>query len=1096
MSLNVSKSEIIFHSLEKLPLFSKLVKEINDNKNEIFVKTLSGSLASVFCHKLHELSQRQFFIITTDNEKAEDWYHDLKLFNDESDLSVIKEPKYSFRGKIENQSEQIDWLIEGLTKNLADINSLIVINQTLLNVRVPAPQGIIDKYISVKAEQSINFDDFTKGLMLNGFERKDYVASQGEIAIRGGIVDLFPIAWDNPIRIEFWGDQIESIREFDRISQRSIKEHKEVEFIGGLFGMDSNDDFTVFDYLAENCLIINDGIISEILDESVKEKYDSFQKLNINQFDKADFNFSSFLQPSFNISVKKLAHEIAKHNYSGFKIFVSADGKIHLDRIKELIERSINELTDNELEYTVDKNKLFNSIYWLSETFSSGFISNDLRIAVFTEHQIFDRTRVKDLGKAKKSKGITLKEIQDLRIGEYVVHEDKGIGLFEGFKTVQMGGSNQDCVKLKFAGDDVLYVSLNYINKISKYSANEDAKPVLSKLGSPEWAKKKAKAKGKLKDIARNLIVLYAKRKAIPGYAFPADDLWQKEFEASFIYEDTPDQARATSEIKVDMESSSPMDRLVCGDVGFGKTEVAIRAAFKAAQSGKQVAVLVPTTILAQQHYMSFKDRFHNYPVNVDVISRFRSPRQQKEIIENTKAGKIDILIGTHRILSKDIIFKDLGLLVVDEEHRFGVAAKEKLRALRASIDTLTLTATPIPRTLNFSLMGARDLSVMETPPRNRTPVMTQIVEWDNDFIASAIENEVKRGGQIFFVSDKVHDLDKISVDLQKLVPNLRIATAHGQLPPHQLETIMEGFIEGKFDILLATKIIESGIDIPNANTIFINRAQNFGLAELYQLRGRVGRTNKQAFCYLLIPTTYKLNNMAVRRLQAIEEFTELGSGLQLAMRDLEIRGAGNLLGAEQSGFIIDIGFELFQKILDEAVTELKNEEFADVFGIKEEDIKPKFSNEDIQIELDVDALFPTDFIPNETDRFIFYKKLYKVKDYKELNDIVNEIQDRYGKLPRPARNLIYAVKVRIAAIETGFVKIIIKSDKMICEFPPQDKNDYYEKAFPLVIDYVTDLPNVKLNQTKTKLLLEADIESKDQVIEILWKIKKTIEYV
>jgi transcription-repair coupling factor (superfamily II helicase) len=392
--------------------------------------------------------------------------------------------------------------------------------------------------------------------------------------------------------------------------------------------------------------------------------------------------------------------------------------------------------------------------------------------------------------------------------------------------------------------------------------------------------------------------------------------------------------------------------------------------------------------------------------------------------------------------------------------------------------------------------MGARDLSVMETPPRNRTPVMTQIVEWDNDFIASAIENEVKRGGQIFFVSDKVHDLDKISTDLQKLIPNLRIATAHGQLPPHKLETIMEGFIEGNFDILLATKIIESGIDIPNANTIFINRSQNFGLAELYQLRGRVGRTNKQAFCYLLIPSTHKLNSMAVRRLQSIEEFTELGSGLQLAMRDLEIRGAGNLLGAEQSGFIIDIGFELFQKILDEAVTELKNEEFADVFGIKEEDIKPKFSNEDIQIELDTDALFPTDFIPNETDRFIFYKKLYKVNAYKELNDIVNEIQDRFGKLPKQARNLVYAVKVRIAAIETGFVKIIIKADKMICEFPQTDKKDYYEKAFPLVIDYITDLPNVKLNQTKKKLLLEADIESRDQVIEILWKIKKTIEYI
>jgi len=580
------------------------------------------------------------------------------------------------------------------------------------------------------------------------------------------------------------------------------------------------------------------------------------------------------------------------------------------------------------------------------------------------------------------------------------------------------------------------------------------------------------------------------------GYAYPYDNLMQKEFEASFIYEDTPDQSRTTEEIKSDMESTAPMDRLVCGDVGFGKTEVAIRAAFKAVQSSKQVAVLVPTTILAQQHFMSFKDRFAKFPVNIEVISRFRNKMQQQTIVDNLSNGKLDILIGTHRLLSKDIKFKDLGLLVIDEEHRFGVSAKEKLRQIKENIDTLTLTATPIPRTLNFSLMGARDLSIMETPPRNRLPVTTEILEWNDESVIEIIELEINRGGQVFFVSDKVEDLDKIAKKLQDLVPQCKMTTAHGQMPPHELEKVMEGFIENKFQILLATKIIESGIDIPNANTIIINRAQNFGLAELYQLRGRVGRTNIQAYCYLIIPETYKLNGKALRRLQAIEEFTELGSGFQLSMRDLEIRGAGNLLGAEQSGFIIDIGFELFHKILDEAVYELKTDEFADIFSIPEKDKNESFRNDDVSIEIDKDALFPKDYIKNDTDRFTFYKRLYQLDNLNELKEIIRELEDRYGKLPSDAENLIFAVKLRIAALKTGFVRVAVNKNKLVCDFPPLDKKYYYDNAFPLIIDYISSLENVKFIQTKTKLTLEFALNAREDAIEFIWKINKTLELI
>ncbi len=1073
---------------EKLKISFSLDELIGKN-----IKFLSGSTKGLLVKKLNDLYKRNVVIIVPNNEVADEYYNDLSAMIGDEFITLIKELKYTFKSKVENQTDSLDWLIEGLTKNSNKEKSIIVINQNTIEFNLPNPKTVNSSRLIIKKDEEYKFDDFIKSLMLNGFERKEYVSYQGEISIRGGIVDLFPIGWDNPIRIDFWGNKIEAIREFETISQRSIKEYDKVEFISSLFSEEG--EFNFIDYFdKESIVIVDTEINNELLINEIERLQDNL--IYFNNLTKADIDYSTLNQPVFQASVKLTIEELVKYHKQKYDIYLTADNKIHLERLKEIIEKEISTIYEDD---SILDNYVFEDlrkkIKWLDLSISNGFIWNDFKIVLFTEHQIFERSRVINQKRSKSSKAITLRELQDLKIGDYIVHEDKGVALFDGFKTVEIGGSLQDTVKLRFAESDILYVNINYINKISKYSAQEGASPTLSKLGSSEWTRKKARTKTRLKDIARDLIKLYAKRKLAKGYAYPNDDVMQKEFEAAFIYEDTPDQSRTTEEIKTDMESISPMDRLVCGDVGFGKTEVAIRAAFKAVQSGKQVAVLVPTTILAQQHYMSFKDRFAKFPVIIDAISRFRTKAQQTQIVEKLKTGRIDILIGTHRILSKDIDFKDLGLLVIDEEHRFGVGAKEKLRQIKENIDTLTLTATPIPRTLNFSLMGARDLSVMETPPRNRLPVTTQILEWNDKDIIEAIENEVKRGGQVFFVSDKIDDLHKIGQKLQELFPNYKLATAHGQMPPTELEQIMEGFIENKFQILLATKIIESGIDIPNANTMIINRSQNFGLAELYQLRGRVGRTNKQAYCYLLIPETYKINNKALRRLQAIEEFTELGSGFQLSLRDLEIRGAGNLLGAEQSGFIIDIGFELFQKILDEAVYELKNEEFSDIFENKEPE-KPKYYNDDITIEIDKDALFPKEYIKNDTDRFTIYKKLYKVDNYNDLNDIVKELQDRYGKLPKEAQNLVFVVKLRIASLGSGFSKIYIKGKKLICDFPPSELKEYYNDVFPQIIDYIGSIDGVKLTQTKSKLILEYEMNKLEDAFEFLYKIKKTVELI
>lgn len=1084
----------LIEEFSKFRILKKLIDDIQD-RTKIEIKHIAGSFKSILASYLLLNLQKNILIVIADKLEADDIANDLAIIINENSIIKLTEPQKTVKNDLDKSQEHHGWLIEGLTRIISNNDPKIIItNPKAFNEKVPSPENLVKSKLLLKRGQNIKFDSLSQELLLNGFDKKEYVSVQGDIAIRGGIIDIYPVGWNNPLRLDFWGDELESIREFDTTSQRSIHEHDSVEFINSMYANSELGDVTVFDFLDPNTIIIK--IEPERLIESLPERINSFININVNSLAKTDFIFKTEPQTGFHGSVKSLSRELIENYLNGAEVFITADGTSNRKRLQELIYNSVEDIvTGNEDPSFNDINPeiLINSIHWNDVTFSQGFSIVESNIFIYTEHEVFDRVRSR-IGKKISKNKLTIDELNALRPGDYIVHEDKGIGRFEGFQTVKMGGSMQDCVRLRFANEAVLFVHLNYLHKISKYSAQEGVVPRLTKLGSAEWVRKKATTKRKLKDIARDLIKLYAKRKLEPGYRFPRDTAWQKEFEASFIYEDTPDQITTTEEVKKDMELDSPMDRLVCGDVGFGKTEIAIRAAFKAVQAGKQVAILVPTTILAQQHYMSFKDRLSRYPVKVDVISRFRKASEQKQILENTENGRIDILIGTHRILSKDIKFKNLGLLVIDEEHRFGVGAKEKLRQMRVSIDTLTLTATPIPRTLNFSLMGARDLSVIETPPKNRIPVFTEISEWNNDIVVDAVENEVKRGGQVFFVSDKVEDLEKIMSDMKMLLPQLKFGLAHGQMKPAELETVMENFISGKFDVLIATKIIESGIDIPNANTMIINRAQNFGLAELYQLRGRVGRANKQAYCYLMIPQAKQLSQKALRRLQAVEEFTDLGSGFKLAMRDMEIRGAGNLLGAEQSGFIIDIGFEMFHKILDEAVNELKDEEFSDLFGKKEEEIT--FINEEVAIEIDSDALLPQDYVSNGTERFNYYRKLYDVKSNEKLEEIKQELIDRFGKLPPEAENLIFVVKLRISAISTGFVRVSIKEGRMVCEFPNEDNTKYYQLAFPLLIDYIHELESAKLNQNKNKLFLEVNLNSKDHAVEVLWKFKKTLELV
>lgn len=1062
-----------------------LLKSIRDGDADISVRGLSGSFLSYVLTALCKEAHTQILYICAENEQAERVRDDLEFLLGSEQVTFFS-----------NDFTQV----ETLQRLAADGAPVVVSYGEAVLQSVPSPEVFQQKLIELHVSGTYRFDDLKKMLAENGLERKDFVEGHGDFAVRGGIVDVFPYIGDNPIRIEFFGDTVDSIREFDVLSQRSMKELSGVKIAPNLLGGDQSQEHTssqsraftediseskrdkslalIFNYLAQDAIIFLDE--PEVIRRELAERETGFWNADL-LFERSrnyrtvtcraldstatHVDFNAYPQPAFNSSTKALSDNAAKLSSEGYSVAIVCGAQDQAQRLKELLEEMSLDQSSSP-GYHIFVGSLHN-----------GFVFPEAKLALYTDHEIFGRYKRAGTRGIKRFKGFSLRELQAVRRGDYVVHVDYGIGRFAGLEKINIHGMEQECVKLIYQDDDALFVNLNYVNRLQKYSSKEGYIPTLSKLGTQEWERLKAKAKKRIKDIARDLIRLYARRKYEEGFAFTKDSHWQKELEASFIYEDTLDQATATREVKQDMESENPMDRLVCGDVGYGKTEVAIRAAFKAVMDSRQVAVLAPTTILAQQHYNTFRDRLSPYAVNIAVLSRFKPLSERKEVLKKLKDGNVDVIIGTHRLLSNDVAFKDLGLLIIDEEHRFGVAQKEKLKRFKATVDTLTLTATPIPRTLHFSLMGARDFSIIETPPKNRKPIVTEIAEFNTNLIHDGIMKEIERGGQVYFVHDRVTTIDSMAAKIQKHVPSAKIRVAHGQMKSSQLEQVMMEFMEREADVLVCTKIIGSGLDLPNVNTIIIDRADRFGLAELYQLRGRVGRSNQQAYAYLLTAPITSLSKQALRRLQALEEFTELGSGFNLAMRDMEIRGAGNMLGAEQTGFIYSMGFELYCRILDEAVGELKSSEFSSVFG--KESISRERKPETL-VEIDSDAYIPEYYVETDSERFDIYQRLYKSDSEKDIDEIREELMDRFGQLPDEVRDLLSAVELRVLGSQLGFSRVALKDSTLTCEVPAPEQSYHDTKFESLLSKLSTWRDNLQVQQTGKKLKLVIDLPHLD----------------
>lgn len=962
---------------------------------------------------------------------------------------------------------------------------------------LPEPSHLRERSLMLRAGGEQSFQGLLQKLEGWGFERKDFVEGYGDYAVRGGILDIFPFVGDHPLRMEFWGDKIESIREFESLSQRSIRELQSANIVATFSDRDGENGriSTIFQYLPDDAIVLVEEPdlcereIEELFQEGVKgiipwkellERSGALPLvLHSNLHKTSDVHFGSFPQPTFHGSIRLLLEDLRKDTVRTFRQIVACDTVEEESRLRGLLEEEIARREEETREGWQLPELMVEGLH-------SGFVFPVGSLVLYTEHQTFGRLKKRGLRKRSGFRGFSQREVYRLKKGDFVVHSEYGVGKFAGLQTIKVRGHDQEVMKILYDEEDALYVNLNFVNSVQKYSSQEGHEPKLTKLGTPQWDRIKARARKRIKDIARGLIRLYAVRKHEPGFAFSADSHWQKEMEASFIYEDTPDQAKATEAVKSDMQEPVPMDRLICGDVGFGKTEVAVRAAFKAALDGMQTAVLVPTTILAQQHYQTFLDRLERYGVRVASLTRFRTAKEQKKTLEGLKEGTVDIVIGTHRLLSKDIAFKKLGLLIVDEEHRFGVTAKEKLRQLRASVDTLMLTATPIPRTLQFSLMGARDLSIINTPPRNRLPIITEIAEFDLDLIRGAILKEIHRGGQVYVIHDRIQTMDLVVNQLKAKIPEARFHTAHGQMKGHELEKTMMAFLERKYDVLVCTKIIESGIDIPRVNTIIINRADRFGLAELYQLRGRVGRSNVQAFAYLLTPPLSTLPRVALQRLQSVQEFTELGSGFNLALRDMEIRGAGNLLGAEQSGFIMEMGFEMYQRIVEEAVQELKEEEFQEILGpTAEKAITPR---QETVLESDLEALIPDMYVESDHERLDIYRRLYQARTLADIQQLGDELKDRFGDFPEEVNLLLRQVEVKTLASQLRLPRVELNGQQLLLSFPPSTDGAFYgtpedlHAPFQAIMAFLTSSHEVKfhLHQEGPQLKLKITLRSSE----------------
>lgn len=1038
---------------ERHDAVKRISEWLESRQKNLFIKGLTGSAPAVFLHNAGIGASRSIVYILHDEEEAGYFYNDLQQF-DKSGRVLFFPSSYKKRVKEGMQKDAANQVLRTEALNVCNTSDswIMVTYPQALSEKVVSRKNLSSETLHLSVGEKADLQFVIDTLTEYGFEQTEFVYEPGQFSVRGSLIDVFSYSNDLPYRIDFWGDDIDSIRSFDIENQLSVESLDRISIISNTVNETEENLVPITEFMSQDTMIcLFDAVFvfdsinhvadsnpdSEIFIHGAELEDFTREHKTIEVGGRNYFKTRNIIEahqsphPVFHKNFEFAADDFKEKQLNGYKVFVLSDNPKQTERLKDIFE---------DKQYNI-------KFLPVTSTLHEGFIDNDIKICVYTDHQIFDRFHKYSLKSNKTRAGkvvLSLKELMQFQIGDYIVHVDHGVGKFGGLVKMETGGKVQEMIKLIFKDDDIIFVNIHSIHRISKFKGREGEAPRLNKLGSAAWSNLKQKTKSKVKDIARELILLYATRKQEEGFRYSPDGYLQQELESSFLYEDTPDQSKATIAVKEDMESSKPMDRLICGDVGFGKTEIAIRAAFKAATDSKQVAVLVPTTVLAFQHYKSFSRRLKRFPCKVDYLSRARKASDIKEIKKEVEEGKIDILIGTHKLLSKDLKFKDLGLLIIDEEQKFGVAAKEKLRQMRASIDTLTLTATPIPRTLQFSLMGARDLSIIATPPPNRYPVQTELIGMDDDIIKEAIEYEISRGGQIFFVNNRISNLPELEIYLHGLVPKARICVGHGQMDSEKLEEILLNFINGEYDILLATSIIESGVDIPNVNTMFINNAQHFGLSDLHQLRGRVGRTNKKAFCYLITPPLSTLPTDSRRRLQAIENFADLGSGIHIAMQDLDIRGAGNILGGEQSGFIADLGFETYHRILDEAIYELKHVEFKEVFAeeIKKED---KVYATDCVFESDMELLFPAEYIESVSERMDLYRRLDDIKTEDKLTAFEKELEDRFGPIPPVAQELISVVRLRWLCMKCGVEKAVLKRERLTLYFINNFDSIYYQ---------------------------------------------------
>jgi len=1140
MNLNV-----LLEKYQNSPSVSILANRLSfADKQKIYLKNLIGSssdfiVATIFAHPDNQ--NLNHLVVLNDPEEAAYFFNTVENLTNALDIFYFPSSFKSKKNFRLLNSSNVMLRTEALTKLASGGNKKIIITYPeAIFEKVVLPSTLKGNIILIKTNDTINLDGIMELFVMFGFERTDFVYEPGQFALRGGILDIYSFGNDKPYRVELFGNEVDSIRIFNPETQLSERKILQVSIIPNVeTQFESGDKVSLFEFLPENTIVwLKDwDVIKEEIKESETELGNFLQKPIVTSTPEkgkakrssqsdgedweedennilknvslADFtpvatierqiqqrhiiefgyapqftsditlSFQTKAQPSFNRQFNLLINNLKTQEAEGYAIYIFSDQAKQLERLHSIFK---------------DLNTEINFVP-IPTSIHAGFIDDEIKVVCYTDHQIFQRYHKYKVKQAyNKNKAITLKTLRDLQPGDFVTHIDHGVGTYSGLQKIEINGKLQEAVRIIYKDSDILYVNINSLHKISKYTGKEGSIPKVNKLGSDVWNKLKEKTKTKVKEIAFDLIKLYAERKAQHGFAFAPDTYMQTELEASFMYEDTPDQAKAVADVKKDMESSSPMDRLVCGDVGFGKTEVAVRAAFKSVTDGKQAAVLVPTTILAFQHYKTFKERLKDFPVTVDYVNRFKSAKEKKETLDKLAEGKIDIIIGTHGLLGKEVKFKDLGMMIIDEEQKFGVAHKEKLKTLKTSVDCLTLTATPIPRTLHFSLMGARDLSIINTPPPNRQPIQTEIQSFNEDFIREAVYFETNRGGQVFFIHNRVQGLGEMAALIQAQCPDISIGFAHGQLEGHELEERILAFIDKKYDVLVCTNIVESGVDIANVNTIIINNAHQFGLSDLHQLRGRVGRSNKKAFCYLLAPSISTLPSDSRKRLQTLEQFSDLGSGFQIAMRDLDIRGAGNLLGGEQSGFMAEIGFEMYQKILQEAVKELKRTSFKELF--KEEIAAQDDYVSDCTIDTDLEILIPDSYVESITERLSLYTRLDNCEDEPALQAFHQELTDRFGAIPTQVEDLFITVRCRWIAVKLGFEKMSLKENTMRCYFINKNDSPYFEtELFKNILGYLqTGTNKARLKQAgKNFLLVVDDIKNMEQMLRFLTLMQKGV---